>query len=490
MALPDQNSRQQLAASIERVLRNEIHVRGAQADLAASIDRALLREGWRNELALGYLRAVTGIAFTALYLVAHFWPATASFANDPLPASVATAIWSGTTIALVLALRRGWYRPWLRQAIPIADALAIVVVVLLLGGDAGFGTERASPAILLNVSVLCVFLAFSGALRLTRAAAQLTTALAVAVFIIVAALSRLDIVHVGFVGTIVVVAGVWGLAVTGLVRRVVMHEVGHLTLDRLYAEAEQSILAREETLSVVAHDLRNPLSTIAMAASSMLTDPVTDEQRRKQLGMIKRAAERMNRLIQDLLSISRIEAGRLAVEPAAASVASIVGEAMEMLQPLAAEKSCVLESEVATSLPSVRADVPRVLQVFSNLVGNAIKFSPAGACITIGAKQVGEKVLCSVKDTGPGIPAEQLPHIFDRFWQAKRTDRRGIGLGLAIAKGIVQAHGEQIWAVSEVGAGTTFLFALPLHEKATADTRYPAAIPPSVAEVPAPAGSD
>ena len=464
MALPAQNSRQQLAASIERVLRNEIRAHGSQADLAASIDQTLLREAWRNELTLAYLRAVTAVAFTGLYLVAHFWPTTASFASDPLAASLFTGFWSLATIGLVLALRRGWYEPWLRQVVPAADALVILVVVILLNGGVGFVAERASSAILLNVTALCVFLAFSGALRLTRAAAQLTTALAVAVFFFTAIVSRLDLVHVGFVGTIVLVAGLWGLGVTGLVRRVVMHEVGHVTLERLYAEAEQAIVAREETLSMVAHDLRNPLSTIAMAASSLLTVPMSEEQRTKQLSMVKRAADRMNRLIQDLLSISRIESGRLAVEASAADVTTIISEAVEMLRPLAAEKSCRLESEVGTGLPNVHADVARVLQVLSNLVGNAIKFTPHGGRIVIGAKRVGDKVLCSVADTGPGIPPEQLPHIFDRFWQANRADRRGIGLGLAIAKGIVEAHGEQIWVVSEAGAGSTFLFALPVHE--------------------------
>jgi signal transduction histidine kinase len=256
-----------------------------------------------------------------------------------------------------------------------------------------------------------------------------------------------------------------------------MHEVGHLTLERLYGEAERAILAREETLSMVAHDLRNPLSTIMMGASSLLTMPASDDQRTKQLTIIKRASDRMNRLIQDLLSISRIEAGRLTVEARQTDVATLVSEAMDMLRPLAAERSCRLESEIARDLPRVYADSARVLQVLSNLVGNAIKFTPQGGRIVIGARRVGEKVLFSVADTGPGIPAEKLPHIFDRFWQANHADRRGIGLGLAIAKGIVEAHGEQIWAVSEMGNGSTFLFALPL-------TQVSALAQPPAAEVP------
>ena len=468
MSLPTQDSRQLLAASIERVLRSEMPARGSQAELAASIDRALIHEAWRNELTLAYLRVVTGVAFTTLYIAAHFWPTAAGFASDPLTAGLFMGLWTVGTVGLLLALRHGWYKPWLRQALPAADALVILVVVLLLNRGVGFRGERASAAIMLNVTALCVFLAFSGALRLTRSAAQLTTALAIAVFFFTAVVSRLDLVHVAFIGTIVLVAGLLGMGVTGLVRRVVMHEVGHLTLERLYAEAERAILAREETLSMVAHDLRNPLSTIMMGTSSLLTMPASDDQRTKQLTIIKRASDRMNRLIQDLLSISRIEAGRLAVEARPTDVATLVSEAMDMLRPLAVERSCRFESEIASDLPPVNADSARVLQVISNLVGNAIKFTPQEGRIVVGAKRVGDKVLCSVTDTGPGIPAEKLPHIFDRFWQANHADRRGIGLGLAIAKGIVEAHGEQIWAVSEVGGGSTFLFALPIHEVSAA----------------------
>jgi signal transduction histidine kinase len=473
MALAAQNSRQRLAASIERVLRSEMPSRASQAELAGSIDRTLLREAWRNELTLAHLRAATAVAFTTLYLVAHFWPTAAGFASDPLYAGLFSAFWSAATLGLLLALRRGWYRPWLRLMLPAADALVILVVVLLLNRGVGFVAERTSAAIMLNVTALCVFLAFSGALRLTRSAAQLTTTLAIAVFFFTAYVSRLDLLHVAFIGTIVLVAGMWGIGVTGLVRRVVMHEVGHLTLERMYAEAEQAILAREETLSMVAHDLRNPLSTIIMGASTLLSLPDPDGQHTKLLTIVKRAGDRMNRLIQDLLSISRIESGRLGVDARPTDVAALVEEAMDMLRPIAAEQSCRLDTEVATGLPAVQADAARVLQVLSNLVGNAIKFTPKGGRIVIGASRVGGKVLCSVTDTGPGIPAEQLPHIFDRFWQARHADRRGIGLGLAIAKGIVEAHGEQIWAVSEPGNGSSFLFALPLAEAT------PASAPPA-----------
>jgi signal transduction histidine kinase len=132
-----------------------------------------------------------------------------------------------------------------------------------------------------------------------------------------------------------------------------------------------------------------------------------------------------------------------------------------MLRPLAASSTIVLDSRVAGDLPRVIADGARIQQVLSNLVGNAVKFTGRDGRITVAAEQIDGEVRFSVVDTGPGIPAEQLPHIFGRFWQGKPTDRRGIGLGLAIAKGIVDAHNGRIWVESSVGAGSTFYFTLP-----------------------------
>ena len=117
--------------------------------------------------------------------------------------------------------------------------------------------------------------------------------------------------------------------------------------------------------------------------------------------------------------------------------------------------------EVPGALPPVLADRDRLLQVFSNLLGNALKFTPAGGEIRVGARVEDEQVLFYVRDTGPGIPTELLAHIFDRFWQANRTDRRGAGLGLSIARGIVEAHGGRLQVESEPGRGSTFSFTVP-----------------------------
>jgi signal transduction histidine kinase len=235
---------------------------------------------------------------------------------------------------------------------------------------------------------------------------------------------------------------------------------------RLFHAAEQATRARDELLGVVAHDLRNPLNTIAMGAG-LLTEmiPETEPALRHQAEIMRRAADRMNRLIQDLLDVKRVESGQLALEPRAQSPAALVADAVEMLRPLAAAASLELTSDAPADLPAVLADPPRVHQVLSNLVGNAIKFTPAGGCVVLRAELLADwEVRFAVVDTGPGIPPEQLPHVFGQFWQGKRGDTRGIGLGLAIARGIVEAHGGRIWVESQVGAGSTFYFTLPAAE--------------------------
>jgi signal transduction histidine kinase len=216
-------------------------------------------------------------------------------------------------------------------------------------------------------------------------------------------------------------------------------------------------------LAVVAHDLRNPLHTVTMAVSLMLENtPIERTQERRQVEIVRRAADRMNRMIQDLLDVKRMETGRLGIEIAPEAVDAIVNDTVEMLRPLATGSSILLEADIAANLPQVRADAARIQQVLSNLVGNAVKFTPRQGRVTVCAERVDDEVRFGVIDTGPGIPAEQVPHIFGRFWQAKPSDRRGIGLGLAIAKGIVEAHEGRIWVESHVGLGSTFYFTLPI----------------------------
>ena len=169
----------------------------------------------------------------------------------------------------------------------------------------------------------------------------------------------------------------------------------------------------------------------------------------------------MNRMIQDLLDVRRMESGRLGIDAKPESPASLVNDTIEMLLPLAKGSFITLEADVAENLLPVVADAARIQQVLSNLVGNAVKFTPRDGRVTVCAEQIDGGVRFGVIDTGPGIPPDQVPHIFGRFWQAMPSDRRGIGLGLAIAKGIVEEHGGMIWVESQVGFGSTFYFTLP-----------------------------
>jgi signal transduction histidine kinase len=230
----------------------------------------------------------------------------------------------------------------------------------------------------------------------------------------------------------------------------------------MYDDAQKVIDARQEILGIVAHDLRNPLNTIHMATSLLIEEPGLDKSRLSQLRIIQRSGERMNRLIQDLLSVSAIEAGRLSIAPRKVTVHDLFREASEMLEPIVRDKSITFTVTAADDLPAVRADSARLLQVLSNLVGNAVKFTPSGGTITLSAVRKEGRVQCSVSDTGPGIPPAQIPRLFGKFWQAKRGDGRGVGLGLAIARGIIEAHDGTIEVQSELGRGSVFTFALPV----------------------------
>lgn len=231
---------------------------------------------------------------------------------------------------------------------------------------------------------------------------------------------------------------------------------------RLYREARRATQARDDILGIVAHDLRNPLNSVLMQARLLRVRRAEPERpSQKPAEVIERAATRMNRLIQDLLDVTRMEAGRLSVEQARVPVQQIVSEAVEAQKPLAMAASLELRLEAAPDLPEVWADRDRLLQVFENLIGNALKFTKPGGHITVGAALREGEVLFGVTDTGSGIPAEDVPHLFDRFWQARKAERRGAGLGLAIVKGLIEAHHGRIWVESRPGQGSTFFFTLP-----------------------------
>jgi signal transduction histidine kinase len=183
---------------------------------------------------------------------------------------------------------------------------------------------------------------------------------------------------------------------------------------------------------------------------------------REHIELIAQAAEQMDALIRDLLDVNRLDGGKLVISPVPVDPSVLLTDSLQTLRPLVEEKAISLDLQIETPLPQVMADRERIQQALSNLVGNAIKFSPTGSKIVVGARREPDDVVISVLDRGKGIAAEHLPRVFDRYWQSSRTDRQGAGLGLAIAKGIVEAHGGRIWIESTPGEGTTASFSLPL----------------------------
>lgn len=239
--------------------------------------------------------------------------------------------------------------------------------------------------------------------------------------------------------------------------------------ERKAKEAEDAARARDEMMAIVSHDLRDPLNTVRLSIGLMLDILPQGELREfelRQLAIIRRAAERMEKLIQDLLDVTRIEAGRLSIEPQPVRVGQVLSDAVEAFRPRAQAAALELTTEAAGESEKLYADRDRLLQVFSNLIGNAMKFTPEGGSISVRAYPQEDGFRFEVADTGPGIPPEHLPHLFDRFWQANNAARSGAGLGLAICKGIVEAHGGTLWVESTPGEGSTFSFILPKDEPA------------------------
>jgi signal transduction histidine kinase len=246
-------------------------------------------------------------------------------------------------------------------------------------------------------------------------------------------------------------------AVEALARRAVLS----IENARLYGEARQATRGRDEVLAIVSHDMRNPLHTILLGTGAALEILPADSPVRKSLDSVRRAALRGERLIRDLLDVTRLERNRMQLEREPVAVCDILTEAAESVAATAREQGVAL-TVAPDADGTVIADRHRALQVIDNLLSNAIKFTGRGGHVNIGARRVEGEERFWVADDGPGIPLEQQQFMFRRFWQQRRADRRGIGLGLTIAKGIVDAHGGRIWLESEAGKGTTFWFTLPL----------------------------
>lgn len=239
---------------------------------------------------------------------------------------------------------------------------------------------------------------------------------------------------------------------------------------RLFEEIERVSRAREGLVTAVSHDLKNAIHALVVT-STMLTNALGSGPEtagaRSYAERIRRGAEGMKGLIQAVLDAAVIDVGKLPVKLAPRDPAPLVHEAVDLMRAAAAEKSIDLTAPVPEGLPPVVCDRERLIQLLLNLIGNALKFTTRGAVI-VSATSAGREVVFSVEDTGPGIPEDDLPHVFERYWQAKETASLGTGLGLFIAKGIVEAQGGRIWATSKPGVGTTFSFSLPAAERPAA----------------------
>jgi signal transduction histidine kinase len=230
---------------------------------------------------------------------------------------------------------------------------------------------------------------------------------------------------------------------------------------RARAQAEAAVRLHDEVLAIVAHDLRNPLNRISLSAS-FLRESLGPNADPRPWELMQRGVKDMDRLIQDLLDVSRMEAGALQLDRSQLPLAPLLAEVEDQFRELARSRGVGLACHADSAVPNVLADRRRLVQAVSNLIDNALRLTPRGGTVTVEALPAPGYVEFVVRDTGPGIPAEHLPHLFDRFWQGARARRGGAGLGLAIVKGIVEAHGGRIFAESRPGEGAVFRFWIPV----------------------------
>ncbi|WP_242342910.1 sensor histidine kinase [Anaeromyxobacter terrae] len=269
------------------------------------------------------------------------------------------------------------------------------------------------------------------------------------------------------------VLGVMEFAISGSSRRFDAEDLGvaaelarrcALAMDnaRLYQQAQDAIRARNDTLAIVSHDLKSPLTAIRMAASVAAKTTAPGTPARKASHSIERVCDRMNRLIGDLVDLASIDAGRLSILRTAICPAGPAGDAVDAIRPLADQLGVRVELDLAADAPPVWGDRDRVQQVLVNLLSNAVKVSARGGAVRLRSRALPGRVVFSVSDRGPGIPLEHQSRIFDRYWRDSHVRYQGTGLGLSISRGIVEAHGGRLWVVSRPGAGATLRFTIPL----------------------------
>ena len=235
--------------------------------------------------------------------------------------------------------------------------------------------------------------------------------------------------------------------------------------DQAAVAIENAILfAQSDLISEIAHEMRAPLTCLLGYAGILQRELITDENRLRFAGKIRQETERLNQLTNDFLDLARLESGRAFLRRELFSIADMVREVVESLQPQAEAKEIVLSSQLSDTLPQVKGDWRRLHQVMLNLVGNAVKYCDSQDHITVTAEVGKDELMISVTDTGPGIPQDDLDHIFDRFYRVLEVEELtgGTGLGLAISRQIVEAHGGKVWVESVIGEGAVFYITLPL----------------------------
>jgi len=236
----------------------------------------------------------------------------------------------------------------------------------------------------------------------------------------------------------------------------------HLSLER--DRADDSLRTRDDFLAIVTHDIRNLLGGLALSAASLMDVPADTEIKNaitRDAKRVQRYTARMSRLVGDLLDLVSIEAGRLAVAPQPQDATELVRETVDGFRPLAAAKKISVRTEVHEGSLLGQYDHDRVLQVLSNLVGNALKFTPGGGRVDIAVRRIEHEIQFSITDTGPGIAPDKIGLVFERFWRSSQRSHDGLGLGLYIARCIVEAHGGRIWVDSLLEEGSTYYFTLP-----------------------------
>jgi signal transduction histidine kinase len=265
------------------------------------------------------------------------------------------------------------------------------------------------------------------------------------------------------IGALIVLQGKRKIGPRAMDRLQTMADMSAISLRRAFMleQLERSLHAREELQRVLAHELRNPVNTIAMAASSLSHSSSLGEKENHLLEMIRRSTLRMNRLIQDLIDTAVIERhGKLPLNPQEHPARNLAEEVCELTQMQAKAKTVHVRCDIEGNA-TVCVDRDRLFQVLTNLIDNAIKFTPEGGTVTVKSEVRHNEVRFSVSDTGPGIPEAHRARIFEPFWQAPETAHLGAGLGLSIAKQIVEQHGGRIWVESAEGRGSTFVLTVP-----------------------------